>query len=299
MSLMNDIEKNCVMISELLQFRHPKLFMQLEQLLIENTISFGTLENTNDIWVMDFMPFQLSGNKFIYYSYNPDYLKLPKYNHLKSNAKLVCNTNIKICDYTICPLVIDGGNIVHFDNKIICTSKIFSENSHLSYSQVLSLMEYYFESEIIVIPIAPGDWLGHADGVVRLIKNDTVLINCIGNKNINEKKYFDVLTNIFSQNGLHWEILIKGNNEKFKGAEGLYLNYLEVGNIIIVPEYGIPEDEIALHELSIFFPNKIILSLKSNTLAKNNGVLRCVSWVINRELQEVVLKNSLGLKPIL
>lgn len=290
--MINDSEKNCVMVSELLQFRHPKLFRQLKHILVKNNISFSTLTATKDIWVIDFMPFQLRENKFIYYSYNPDYLKLPKYNHLKSNAKLVCNSNIKIQDYIICPLVIDGGNIVHFDNKIICNSKILSENSHLSENEIREIMEIYFESEIILIPVPPGDWLGHADGVVRFINRDTVLINRIDIKNNNEKKYFDALTKVFSQYGLHWEIISKGTSEKFKGAEGLYLNYLEVGNLIVVPEYGIPEDEIAYNELSIFFPEKIILSLKSNSLAKSNGVLRCVSWVIKQEFQEVLLNNS-------
>lgn len=89
------------------------------------------------------------------------------------------------------------------------------------------------------------------------------------------KKYFDALTKVFSQYGLHWEIISKGTSEKFKGAEGLYLNYLEVGNLIVVPEYGIPEDEIAYNELSIFFLRKLSFHLNRIVLQKQWCVAMC------------------------
>lgn len=130
-----------------------------------------------------------------------------------------------------------------------------------------------FESEIINIPVTPGDWLGHSDGIVRFINRDTVFVNYIDSENIIEKNYFEALTKIISQHGLHWEILIKGNNKKFKGAEGLYLNYLKVGNLIVVPEYGIPEDEIAFNELSSFYPEKIWFHLSRIILQK--AMVRC------------------------
>jgi hypothetical protein len=38
-------------------------------------IEWGEIEGTKDIWIRDYMPIQLSDDKFLVYKYDPDYLK--------------------------------------------------------------------------------------------------------------------------------------------------------------------------------------------------------------------------------
>ncbi len=70
---------------------------------------------------------------------------------------------------------------------------------------------------------------------------------------------------------------------KFDGgesAEGLYINYLHVGNLIIVPQFGYPEDTTALKLIEKAYPDCKVVGHKANWLAKEGGVLNCASWTI-------------------
>lgn len=74
---------------------------------------------------------------------------------------------------------------------------------------------------------------------------------------------------------------IKDNNDH---AIGVYLNYLEVGNLIVLPVFGVPgnRDNEALAKLKEVFPNKIIETIDYNDIALSGGILNCTTWVISK-----------------
>ena len=56
-------------------------------------------------------------------------------------------------------------------------------------------------------------------------------------------------------------------------------------NLLLVPQFGIKEDEQALDQISKAYPEyaakRQIETLDSNAIIKHGGVLNCVSWNIS------------------
>ena len=57
-----------------------------------------------------------------------------------------------------------------------------------------------------------------------------------------------------------------------------YINYLEVGNKIIVPTFGIPEDKQALKYIREAIPNSIVRGFRMRDVVKEGGALHCITW---------------------
>src|ERR1035437_451024 len=91
-------------------------------------IEYELLNHTNDIWARDYMPIQVSENKFIEFRYDPDYLQGTKKGcrELKTYPDMVCQYHhFKTIKSGI---ILDGGNVVKSSNRVILTDTIFKEN---------------------------------------------------------------------------------------------------------------------------------------------------------------------------
>ena len=97
-------------------------------------------------------------------------------------------------------------------------------------------MKINLKSDIIIIPEYPNEETGHADGLIRFIDENTVFIN--DTKYENEKKWLGKLLTILKENKLNYIELPCYINSKQGTADGLYINYLHLGNLIIVPQFG-------------------------------------------------------------
>ena len=137
------------------------------------------------------------------------------------------------------------------------------------------------EAEVIIIPAQNGDMTGHADGMVRFIDHDTIL----GNNRSDEYKYW--------KNGI--EKVLKDYSIKYidvpffygykdskhpDNAIGVYVNYLEVGNLIILPVFEVEgnKDAEAIAAFKQIFPDKMIEAIKYNEVALEGGTLNCSTW---------------------
>jgi agmatine deiminase len=174
--MITDKETNLIYISDLLENRCPNVFRQLTAWFDKLHIKWGILPNTKDIWAVDFMPLQIQKDHFLQFEYNPDYLKLKKYAHTKTDPEKVCHKLGIQTDKT--DIVLDGGNIVKTKTKAILTSKIFKENRNYSEDDLIAKIKSLLQVEqIVIVPQEPGDFIGHADGMVRFIDENSVLMN--------------------------------------------------------------------------------------------------------------------------
>ena len=65
-------------------------------------------------------------------------------------------------------------------------------------------------------------------------------------------------------------------------AVGIYVNYLEVNDLIVMPIFNRgEEDNQAFEILQRTFPNKTIETIVYNDVAKEGGLLNCTTWVIH------------------
>ena len=65
-------------------------------------------------------------------------------------------------------------------------------------------------------------------------------------------------------------------------ANGEYINYLQMENAVIVPTFGIPEDDIAVKQFEQLFPGHTIATVESNKVANDGGILNCITWNIKK-----------------
>jgi agmatine deiminase len=63
-------------------------------------------------------------------------------------------------------------------------------------------------------------------------------------------------------------------------AIGVYVNYLEVNNLIVMPIFGREEeDNQAIEVMKQTFPDRIIETIDYNDVALEGGLLNCTTWV--------------------
>jgi agmatine deiminase len=278
----SDENTNFLYLSGLLKTKYGPFYERLIPVLEKNRIDFGFLPNTKDIWAKDFMPVQVAKGRFIQFRYEPDYLvKDNKHRATISDVTGICGS-IEVTAVKS-DIVLDGGNLVRFGRKAILTSKIFKENPGYTEKRLIRMLEELLQlDKVIIIPREPGDWLGHADGVVRFLDENTVLINDYSREQT--KDYPRELRMSLRNAGLElFEIPYNPyENESQDAAGGVYINYLRMKDFVLVPAFGLPEDEKAASTLSRLFRDSRTHTVRSDEIANEGGVLNCISWNILR-----------------
>ena len=186
-------------------------------------------------------------------------------------------------DYRLEPIVLDGGNVVASRTRVILIDKVYKENPSIERIRLSKRLEEVFRAECIFIPIEIGDDLGHSDGVVRFVTENRVLIN---DYSIVDPSYGSKVRAILERKGLEVETLPMFEEKRRRrpgdllSAVGIYINYLRVGDVVVVPAYGRPDDEAALKKVRQVIPNATVFQLPCRSLAEDGGVLNCISWAI-------------------
>lgn len=283
--MINDNQTNTVYFSD--KLTKPKcagFCNNLVTILNKHNITHHFLENTNDIWCRDYMPVQVREDKFVEYVYDPDYLELKKDRRLKSYPDFIMQQ--LPFSVTKTDLILDGGNVIKYGNKVIMTDKIIPENSpkYLKVQVLDKLYELFDVDQIILVPWnQKEDEYGHADGMVRFLDESSVLIDSfyanekesgpIGEKfrSILKKHHLEIVPLQFStpynrQSPKNWG----------------YVNFLQLKDLLLIPKFGIEEDTEAEQQFHTLFPGYSskgqIETIDSNAIIKHGGVLNCVSW---------------------
>lgn len=273
-----DSETNKLFLADCLPRKQPKFFQRFEKVLKECDIQPHFLTDTKDIWAVDYMPIQISKNKFIQFEYNPNYLNTTYLKKTISNTDTICK---EIEFETIkSNLIVDGGNVVKSKNKVIMTDKVFEENKTLSKNEVIKqLFELFEVDELIFVPWDENDEIGHADGMVRFLNSDTVLINDYSNEDIKFQRSFRLALHNAGLNCIELPYN-PVKNVKSISATGIYINYLQMQHVIILPTFENKLDELAFKIIEESFVGQTIATVESTDLAKQGGILNCISWNI-------------------
>lgn len=284
--MIHDKDTNTVYMSRwLMDWRD--LFKELTSTLKELEIPYGLLPYTNDIWVRDFMPIQLSQNDFLKYRYAPDYLV-----KVKGRRQYITNCSTACRRIGITPreseIIIDGGNVVACADKIVMTDKVFTENGvAISDADFLERLERTLGHKVIIIPWHPtgeleddsADVFGHSDGLVRYCSDNRILM---GNHRESDPHEASRIRQTLEDNGFDvTEMLFETDcpNRDFNWA---YINFLQVGSKIIMPKFGIAEDDQARKYIQAAFPDCIIRQVDCSSIASEGGALHCITWTVRR-----------------
>jgi len=276
--MITDDQTDFLYLADTLPKKYPRFYQQLEKVLNECGISYGLLPGTKDIWARDYMPIQLAADKYVQFVYDPDYLQSKKWQKTISDTDAIC-ASIGIAP-TISTIKVDGGNVVRASDKVIMCDKVFSENPKIPVKQLIRLLKERLEVDQLVF-IPTTDEIGHADGICRFLDDKTVLINNYSKEGPQfQLAYKTALHNA----GLEWlEVAYKPYDNKDPiQANGIYINYLQIKDVIIVPTFGMMEDDAVVQHFEQLFQGSRIATVDCNEIANEGGVLNCISYNITK-----------------
>lgn len=278
--MIEDKDTNIVYLSKWIKSYYGHFYQELSSLFEELGIEHRLLEGTEDYWCRDFMPIQISKDRFIGYKYKPDYLQ-DKPTYITDCSK-VCG--VLGIDYDDTDIILDGGNVVYCGNCVVMTDKIFSENGVNPYDKLfVAKLESYFGLKVVFIPWVlhekekDPDVYGHSDGFIKYMSDNKILMS-------NHRECYsdeaDNIRRVLEDNGFEITELkfhSKKPNTKLNWA---YINFLQIGSYIIMPRFDIEEDEQAINQIGKAFPECSIHTIEMSTLAKKGGALHCLTWNI-------------------
>lgn len=234
-------------------------------------IKYKLLNNTNDIWLRDYMPVKTKSGKYVSFRYEPSYLA--------GDPQLRTNFKTDIAPHFVLPVTysninLDGGNVVFSPSKTkaVITDRVFSENPEYDKNTLLLELEKLLEASVLIISSLKSDMTGHADGMVRFVDENTIVTNASLSPYGFETKVKKSLQN-YGFNVIDFPYFDSNGNS----AIGCYLNFLETGQAIFLPVFCVDTDNKAIQTAKHIF-HKAIIPVNINEIAADGGLLNCISW---------------------
>jgi agmatine deiminase len=291
----SDLDTNIVYVSECLNKRYPKIYTSLVSALCAHGIKYGCIQKTDNIWARDFMPLQVDDHfiKFSYKGYGIGYDGYPWLKvHKKSYSFL---NNVKTSS-----IILDGGNCQRQGDIACITDIVFKHNPQYEKIDLIKELERLLQAEIVIIPVEPGDDLGHTDGILKftpsgIFERPLVLINDYSV--MKQKKWSEyqekLIKRLNKANIDHSlfpyayqknpkmtekEFRIKfPNADDYNPAFGYYINFLWVSNLILMPTFGIQEDESCGEILRKYFKGCSIVPIDCKEISMEGGLINCIT----------------------
>lgn len=174
--MITDNRTNFLYLADTLPSNYPDFYKRFQNLLQASNVKNDLLPNTKDIWAVDYMPAQVAINKFVRFVYNPNYLKSKKYQKTISDVDSIC-TSIGI-ETIKTDIILDGGNITRWKNKVIMTDRVFIDNPQYERKHLIKQLYDLLEVDnLYFIPEQPNDYTGHSDGMIRFVDEHIVIVN--------------------------------------------------------------------------------------------------------------------------
>lgn len=265
-----------VYVADTFTRRYPLIYQHLSRTVAATGTPVRVLPGTRDIWARDYMPVPTPAGELIRFRYAPDYLRGPRWQHLITDAASVCQQlGIKTQQSEI---VLDGGNVVRGPGKVVLTEKVLAENPDFSPARLRQELRQLLETnQLVLLPADPQDFTGHADGMLHFLDEHTVLLN---NYSQEKSGFWPRLRAALRKARLDWVFLPYNpyRNSSIVDAAGIYSNFLCIGQQLLAPVFGQREDEDALRQLARVFPSHSIQPIECRALAREGGLLHCVTW---------------------
>ena len=278
--MLTDHLTNTVYFSSLLPEKCPVLNAHLVNALQKHDIPYAYLCGTKDIWCRDFMPIQVGAEYFVFFKYTPDYLQDKAGLRIQTNPEDVFQLESNKLKHILpqsstIDLVLDGGNVVKCNDVIVMTDKVFVENKDKTPAEVDRILKDAFQCEILFLPW-DGDMCGHSDGIVHYAGDNRFLIT--NYRDFSKYYYYRYLKLLEKK----FEVIpLKYKTKRFHARSWAYINFLQIGNLILVPQLGLEEDHQALEQISKALQNHEVIGIPALEAVRRGGALNCISWNIS------------------
>ena len=269
---------NTVFFSDLLPKKYPILNQHIAEVLEAKGIHYAYLSETKDIWCRDFMPIQIEEDRFVFFKYTPNYLQDPYYLRLQTDTEKVFHAIANRLEHLLqhaitIDLVLDGGNVVKCGDTFVMTEKVFAENKDKTRAEVERILKDAFQSDILFLPWDRKEAFGHSDGIVHYAGDGRILLT---NYDDFSPYYYNRFRKALEK---HFEIIhLKYEAKRQHARSWAYINFLQVGKLVFVPQLGLEEDEQALEQIGNALPGCEVVGIPSLEAVRRGGALNCISW---------------------
>lgn len=195
-------------------------------------------------------------------------------------------------------LLNDGGNFVddYAGNAVL--SRKFLRDNKLSEAAARDLVSQATgATHVAFIESDEQGGLEHADGVVAFIAENTLVINSYPEDPDYAADLKADLKAGLPGVTLHEIVTPYDGSQiydtRFGSACGLYTNMLVTPSRIYLPQFGIPEDAVALDSVRAWTDREVI-PVQSSQVCQMGGGVRCMSWQARGPLAQAILDAVSG-----
>ena len=251
---------------------------------------------TNDAWARDYAPtFAIDSQGALVavdWRYNAWGGKYPPYDLDQRVAKRVAGyLGIAHASTTFC---FEGGAVEVNDCGVLLSTRSCAlnpnRNPEIKLAEVESIFKRYLGAKVCLWLTGPAihgdDTDGHIDQIARFVNPTTIVVASDGGNEGPQseglKQNYQDLRQQLEFNGLeHYRVVLLPLPSPFqfcgRSIPASYCNFLITNELVIVPQFGVGEDEQALQILTPLFPNRQIIGLASRNLAVGLGSFHCLS----------------------
>lgn len=190
-------------------------------------------------------------------------------------------------------LLNDGGNFVDdYAGNAVVSTKFLADNGLTEEEAREQLRRVTGAQNIAFITADEQGGLEHADGVVSFVDTNTLIINSYPEDPAYARQLRRDLEQGLPGVAIH-EIVTPYDgsqiyDERFGSACGLYTNALVTPDRIYFPQFGIPEDAIALAQVRAVTSREVV-PVSSHQVCQMGGGVRCMSWQLRGANAEALL----------
>jgi len=252
-------------------------------------------DNKNE-WCRDYMPVKASDGSLVLFKYMPSYMvgRISYEATVPEDREDICNT--LGLEYEASDIILDGGAIEIFEDKAIISDRVISDNCSSWENEAPTVLQKIKSQlklkTLIVVPSDPWDFTGHVDGMVRFIDGERGLVNNLDGLDKDRKSWLkyekikfeqwrkNFLTTLDMAGLIPVELpCMVHKNDKQDDATGIYLNYLHLEDMIIMPAYKdyLHQNDATEKKLGEVF-GKPVNPVYADNIAKKGGVINCITW---------------------
>jgi len=184
--------------------------------------------------------------------------------------------------FTTTDLLNDGGNFVDdYAGNVVVSRKFLKDNDLSEDEARVALIRLTGVENVAFITADEQGGLEHADGVVSFVDTNTLIINTYTEDPAYARQLRQDLERGLPGVTIH-EIVTPYDgsdiyDDRFGSACGLYTNALVTPDRVYFPQFGIPEDALALEQIRAATAREVI-PVRSDQVCRMGGGVRCMSW---------------------
>ncbi len=287
-------EKVHIVVYDSTEYNHVISVLNNASIPLTN-IDFFIME-TDDVWVRD------NGPMFVYDNNDDLHILDWGFNGWGNDApyskcdqvpnKIATETGLNVVDLSA--MILEGGAIEHDGHGTMMATRSSvthsSRNPGLTEPQIEDYLTTYMGIENFI-------WLDgeygqeitdmHIDGVMKFANDSTIVTMTPADLQYWGLSQADIDTLFAAKNksGIAYQMVIIpltqnnvsntfGNNLGYKGS---YANYYIANDVVLVPFYGDPNDNVALNIIQNIYPNKTAVGINVQNIYEYGGMVHCIT----------------------